>query len=112
MKVLVLFGSGYRESGEGVDFGVNDLLLTADSSDVVLSEPSSVTERGYCTAFYLFIYTILDFEKWIWSKAEKGPYCRLRRAGGTKYLPYNYLVIIRIFQLGSEPRRKILSYCI
>lgn len=57
MKVLVLFGSGYRESGEGVDFGVNDLLLTADSSDVVLSEPSSVTERGYCTE--LFTYLVL-----------------------------------------------------
>lgn len=49
VKFLVSLGSGYRESGEGVDFGVNDLLLTADSSVVVLSEPSSVTDRGYCT---------------------------------------------------------------
>lgn len=55
MKFLVLLGSGYRESGEGVDFGVNDLLLTADNSVVVLSEPSSVTD----SALYR-----LDFEKW------------------------------------------------
>lgn len=73
MKVFVLFGSGYRESGEGVDFGVNDLLLTADSSDVVLSEPSNVTERGYCTALYLrvFISTVLDFEKWILEQGRR-----------------------------------------
>lgn len=110
MKVLVLFGSGYRESGEGVDFGVNDLLLTADSSDVVLSEPSSVTERGYCTAFYLFISTVLDFEKWILEQGRRALTAGLE--GRMVQNAYNYLVIIRIFQLRSEPRRKILSYCI
>lgn len=100
MKVLVLFGSGYRESGEGVDFGVNDLLLTADSSDVVLSEPSSVTERLWLLHSSVPIYFYCTrFREVDFGARQKGPYCRLRRAGGAKYLQlfdYNQDLPIKI----------------